>query len=910
MTPIQPQNVAPAKRMVLVVADGLRADKLFENRLERAPYLRDVVLHQGTWGVSHTRVPTESRPGHVALIAGFYEDVSAVTKGWKMNPVNFDSVFNQSTHTWSFGSPDILPMFAEGASDPNKVETIMYPAESEDFSADASKLDTWVFEKLLDFFKEAERNSTLKSMLRRDGIVIFLHLLGLDTNGHAFRPYSEEYLRNIRLVDDGLKEVIQVIDKFYGNDGKTAHIFTADHGMSNRGNHGDGHPDNTQTPLIAWGAGVAKPERKVVTGHDQLSATWDLHDLRRLDVEQADIAPLMSSLIGLPYPVNSVGVIPLSYLAASDHEKAIALAENAKQILAQFLIKSESKRRSEPFFKPFEPLKEHRELVAAVDAMIAQERIEEATATSRELIDKCIQGLRYFQTYDWLFLRSVIALGYAGWVAYSTLFMIRGDVLNESSKGKRPVSLTPANSVYATSILVSLGLGTLLYQKESPLLYYIYAAFPIFFWSETIKQRALVADSVAGLRSRGTTKSVAAIAAYALVLELLVYSYFRREVLAPSLWFLGLVWPWTFPAGFRQKHFVLLVLWAGSCLATSVFPLLPVEKGDSVLLVAAGGIVILISGLYGWLKVPYYADANLPGSADASRNRRSSKILGLEIVIAASIMVTVDTTYRLQAKSGLPLLNQTISWAILAIAIAIPILDGVHKGQHFLRRLVIIYLSFAPVFVLLSISYEVLFYACFSMTLLCWLLVEKALAEDVDDAVYSEGSVSVRATGKEPPSNRSLGLSDLRIAGTFLLFINVAFFGTGNIASVSSFSLESVYRFTTVFNPFLMGALLIFKILIPFFLLSSIFTVLGRILRLPPFSLFCLVLSTTDIMTLNFFFLVKDYGSWLEIGTTISHFVIASAFIVFQIVLFGVSYGLVGGVLVPDVKRVRGKKDK
>jgi phosphatidylinositol glycan class N len=157
---------------------------------------------------------------------------------------------------------------------------------------DATILDTWVFNHVEALFKNASSDRVLDSALRQDKNVFFLHLLGLDTTGHAYRPYSKEYLRNIKVVDEGVKATVKLVNDFYRDDA-TAWVFTADHGMSDWGSHGDGHPDNTRTPLIAWGAGINKPEKKNPTGHDEFSSDWYLDSVKRVDVNQADIAPLM-----------------------------------------------------------------------------------------------------------------------------------------------------------------------------------------------------------------------------------------------------------------------------------------------------------------------------------------------------------------------------------------------------------------------------------------------------------------------------------------------------------------------------------------------------------------------------------------------------------------------------------------
>jgi phosphatidylinositol glycan class N len=60
------------------------------------------------------------------------------------------------------------------------------------------------------------------------------------------------------------------------------------------------------------------------------------------------------------------------------------------------------------------------------------------------------------------------------------------------------------------------------------------------------------------------------------------------------------------------------------------------------------------------------------------------------------------------------------------------------------------------------------------------------------------------------------------------------------------------------------------------------------------------VMAISDFLTLHFFWVVKDEGSWLEIGSTISHFVIASLLCVFVASLEGVSEMFIAGVEVED----------
>ncbi|XP_043300154.1 GPI ethanolamine phosphate transferase 1 isoform X3 [Cervus canadensis] len=815
-TPLPP----PAKRLVLFVADGLRADKLYEldeDGNSRAPFLRNVIMNEGSWGISHTRVPTESRPGHVAIIAGFYEDVSAVAKGWKENPVEFDSLLNETRYTWSWGSPDIVTMFAKDDLG-NHIFRHTYDASNEDFGAhDVTKLDTWVFDHVKEFFHAARNNQSLFSNVNEDKIVFFLHLLGIDTNGHAHRPSSREYSDNIKLVDKELKELESTIKDFYGNDGKTAFIFTSDHGMTD------------------W--------------------EWKLENWKRRDINQADVAPLMAALIGVPFPLNSVGIVPVDILNTSDLFKAESMFTNAVQILEQFKVKMTQKKEATlPFlFTPFKSLSDTKQanILRKARYYIKQKKYDEAVSLCQQLINLALRGLSYYHTYDRFFLAFNVVLGFVGWTSYASLLIIKSHcnlMRGVSTEVKNPSRLLPC-----TFVAIGIFVAFFLLIQACPWTYYIYCLLPLPIWYAVLREMPVIQGFVTLLSTFPPRRFLGYLLLFILGVEVLVLSFFHRYMLTAGLVAFA-AWPFITPLWTRAKSISLS--WIFFCLLLAVFPLMPVvgRQPDIFLVVGAGFLVLLLS---------LFVVTSVIKRKDSFINEELVLHLLQMLGTVLSMCVVYGTHNSLLKKQGLPLLNQIVSWMILASSFVMPLLSP----PFLFDRLFSILLSSMSTYLLLSTGYEALFPLVLSCLMFVWIHMEQETLQQSVVSCKQKVSTIQFTCNTDVAQCRDLCLDDIRRAFFLVFFLVTAFFGTGNIASVNSFDPSSVYCFLTVFSPFKMGALIMWKILIPFVLVMCAFEAVQLTTQLSSKSLFLMVISISDIMALHFFFLIKDYGSWLDIGT-------------------------------------------
>eukprot|EP01107_Rhizomastix_libera_P003068 TRINITY_DN15348_c0_g1_i1.p1 TRINITY_DN15348_c0_g1~~TRINITY_DN15348_c0_g1_i1.p1 ORF type:complete len:226 (-),score=41.64 TRINITY_DN15348_c0_g1_i1:32-709(-) len=208
--------------------------------------------------------------------------------------------------------------------------------------------------------------------------------------------------------------------------------------------------------------------------------------------------------------------------------------------------------------------------------------------------------------------------------------------------------------------------------------------------------------------------------------------------------------------------------------------------------------------------------------------------------------------------------------------------------RHHYEKFIRVFLSFSVPFILMTKSYEALFYCSLMFSLTSWVIGETFLRE------------SFVGSGENSPS-RFLTISDVRTTVFYLILSYSSFFGVGNEASISSFELSPTLRFVSVFSPFMMMFLLIAKIFIPFILVACAQELISISTNTNAKGGFFTLILLAEVASVTFFYRVKDNGAWAEIGASLSHYAIANFFIFFQLVLFTLSSALL---------RTKEKKDK
>lgn len=252
---------------------------------------------------------------------------------------------------------------------------------------------------------------------------------------------------------------------------------------------------------------------------------------------------------------------------------------------------------------------------------------ERATERSMELVLIALRGLRYFQTcvpsmqreglmgrrYDWLLLQALVIAGYLGFSAIAIEFVLSALVF----PGHPAAAVTsPSTSllVQSSGFLAFSLIATKFFLERAPVTYYLYAFFPHAFWISTLINPWSFRLLFQAVRASPILPALLKFALGLATLQLIVVGYTTRVVYTGMLLLLG-AWPWLgTDQAFRTPNRLLLLGWTLSCVATSVYPALPVEKGESVLVICAGAAACVALGIVALslLGEPAFASRELP----------------------------------------------------------------------------------------------------------------------------------------------------------------------------------------------------------------------------------------------------------------------------------------------------------
>jgi len=137
-------------------------------------------------------------------------------------------------------------------------------------------------------------------------------------------------------------------------------------------------------------------------------------------VSQADIAALMAYLAGLAFPVNSVGELLSLTFKAILRPRRKRFWSMPKRFLRCTALKKKKKSQKNYVINLSRVWGMRNTLLSTESLKLGSQSITEMQKQherSNELIKLGLEVMRYLQTYDWFFLRTLVTAGYLGWIA-------------------------------------------------------------------------------------------------------------------------------------------------------------------------------------------------------------------------------------------------------------------------------------------------------------------------------------------------------------------------------------------------------------------------------------------------------------------------------------------------------------
>ncbi|ANZ77985.1 BA75_04391T0 [Komagataella pastoris] len=178
-------------------------------------------------------------------------------------------------------------------------------------------------------FTEVDNNVTrhLNHELQnaKDWDCMILHYLGLDHIGHKGGPNSPHMLPKQEEMDQVVRTIYS---KHLLNNPNTLMILLGDHGMNEVGNHGGSSAGETSAGLVFISEQFSFHSDRAVPLED-ITNSYQFLDV----IQQIDLVPTLSGLLGIPIPKNNIGkLIPGILSLYCEHERKSLLFQNAYQL--------------------------------------------------------------------------------------------------------------------------------------------------------------------------------------------------------------------------------------------------------------------------------------------------------------------------------------------------------------------------------------------------------------------------------------------------------------------------------------------------------------------------------------------------------------------------------------------------